>query len=56
MIPVRGAKSESRVTERSNCPAPAAFALTLNDIYEGVELPPLEEVRRVREESDAIYR
>ena len=37
-------------------PCPADFALKLDEIYEGVELPPLEEVLRVREESDAIYR
>jgi Uma2 family endonuclease len=37
-------------------PCPADFGLTLDEIYESVELPPLEEVLRVREESDAIYR
>jgi Uma2 family endonuclease len=37
-------------------PCPTVFTLTLDEIYEAVELPPLEEVLRVREEADAIYR
>jgi len=34
-------------------PCPASLALTLDEIYEGVELPPLTEVLRVREEAAA---
>jgi Uma2 family endonuclease len=45
---------EERGEIRLTCPAD--FALTLDEIYEGVELPPLEEVLRVREEPDANYR
>jgi Uma2 family endonuclease len=37
-------------------PCPSSFTVTLDEIYEGVELPPLEEVLRVREEAEAIYR
>jgi Uma2 family endonuclease len=35
---------------------PSSFTLTLDEIYEGAELLPLEEVLRVREEADATYR
>lgn len=37
-------------------PCPTGLTLTLDDIYEGVELPPLDDVMRVREEADAVYR
>lgn len=36
-------------------PCPAGFTLTLDEIYEGVELPPPDEGRRVREDADAVY-
>jgi Uma2 family endonuclease len=37
-------------------PCPADFSLSLDEIYEGVELPPLDEVLRVREEAGSMYR
>jgi Uma2 family endonuclease len=37
-------------------PCPADLTITLDEIYDEVELPPLEDVLRVREEADGIYR
>ncbi len=50
----RHATLEARGEIRMPCPGDVTLAL--DEMYEGVELPPLEEVMRVREESDAIYR
>jgi Uma2 family endonuclease len=49
----RHATLEARGAIPLPCPE---LTLTLDEIYEGVELPPLDEVLRVREESGLAYR
>lgn len=51
---VDGGWRHATLTEQGAVPLPCPeLVLTLDDIYEGVELPPPEELRRVREEAEA---